>query len=91
MDKFNGIPASSSAGTSVIPTKVLKETFDHIAPTILDIVNTSITTNETPLAFTFAQCTPIFKKGKAVDMNNYRGISVLPPLAKLFEKLRHNI
>ncbi len=32
--------------------------------------------------------TPIYKnKGSKSDLNNYRGISVLSPLAKIFEKL----
>ena len=32
--------------------------------------------------------TPLFKnKGSENDLNNYRGISVLPPLSKIFEKL----
>ena len=32
--------------------------------------------------------TPLFKnKGDSNDLNNYRGISILPPLCKVFEKL----
>lgn len=31
--------------------------------------------------------TPLHKKGKLDDLNNYRGISVLPPLNKVFEKV----
>ena len=31
--------------------------------------------------------TPIFKKGKPNDVNNFRAISVLPPIAKLLEKI----
>ena len=31
--------------------------------------------------------TPLFKKGDTFDLNNYRGISILPPLNKVFEKI----
>jgi hypothetical protein len=32
--------------------------------------------------------TPLYKnKGDVSDLNNYRGLSVLPPLGKIFEKL----
>jgi hypothetical protein len=39
----------------------------------------------------FAIVTPLYKsKGDKSDQNNYRGISVLPPLAKVFERLLAN-
>ena len=31
--------------------------------------------------------TPLHKKGQVDALNNYRGISVLPPLNKIFEKI----
>ena len=35
--------------------------------------------------------TALYKsKGDSSDVNNYRGISVLPPLGKIFEKLLSN-
>lgn len=32
----------------------------------------------------------IHKKGDTLDMNNYRGVSILPPIAKIFEKILAN-
>ena len=35
-----------------------------------------------------ALVTPLFKnKGDTTDLNNYRGISVITPIAKIFEKI----
>ena len=84
---FGEISSSSSPGVSKIPTKILKEAFVYIGPTLLDIFNTCIKTNVIPDQFKFAECIPLLKKGSQFDMNNYRGISVLPPIAKLLEKL----
>ena len=47
-----------------------------------------IITNSIPSEFKCAIVTPLYKgKGSKREINNYRGISVLPPLAKLFEKV----
>ena len=33
---------------------------------------------------------PIFKSGEKEDLNNYRPISVLPTIARIFERLLYN-
>ncbi|CAF1084798.1 unnamed protein product [Brachionus calyciflorus] len=43
-----------------------------------------------PIEWKTAVVKPLFKKkGSNDDLNNYRAISILPPIAKLFEKLIH--
>ena len=34
-----------------------------------------------------ARVTPLFKQGEASDLNNYRPISVIPVIAKVFERI----
>ena len=34
-----------------------------------------------------ARVTPVFKKGEKSDLNNYRPISVIPVVSKVFEKI----
>ena len=34
-----------------------------------------------------AKVSPIFKNGSKSDLNNYRPISVIPTVAKIFEKI----
>jgi hypothetical protein len=84
---FKEIQVKSSPGSSKIPTKILKNSIDAIGPVLVDLFNTCIVTNKIPSKFKFAVCLPLLKKGSTKDMNNYRCISILPPIAKLLEKL----
>lgn len=59
-----------------------------MAPLIKNLFNTCIDSNTIPDEWKLAIVTLIFKnKGSNEDMNNYRGISVISPIAKLFEKI----
>ena len=40
--------------------------------------------------FKIAKVTPVFKGGLTDDLSNYRPISVLPTIARMFEKLLYN-
>ncbi len=85
---LNKLEPSSGAGISGIPSKVLKSSNKALAPLLTKIFNHCIQSNSIPIEWKTAVVTPIFKnKGDNDDVNNYRGISVLPPVAKIFEKL----
>ena len=84
---LNEIAEKSSSGVSLIPTKILKASINSIGPILVHLFNSCISLNKIPDAFKHAECIPLHKKGSMVDVNNYRGISILPPIAKLFEKL----
>jgi hypothetical protein len=82
------LPESSSSGDSTISTKLLKILFCscmQIAEAITNLFNDCIEQGEIPDKFKIALITPLFKNvGNREDMNNYRGISVLPPIEKAF-------
>ena len=50
-------------------------------------VNTSIETGQFPDSWKVARVTPILKDGEKTNKSNYRPISVLPAISRLFEKL----
>ena len=58
-----------------------------IAPSLTQIFTKSINTGIFPTEWKLARVTPIFKKGKRDDPNNYRRISIIPTVAKIFEKI----
>ena len=50
------------------------------------IINQSLKTGRFPSKLKVAHIIPIFKKGDEHDFNNYRPISLLPSISKVFEK-----
>ena len=79
--------SSCSPGYNGIHPKFLKLAPSKLVPIITDLFNSCIDNCTVPKDWKFAIVTPLFKKGDESDINNYRGISVLPFLAKLFEKI----
>ncbi len=82
------LSTTSGPGASGISSILLKASADQLTPVIKNLLNTCIETNEIPDEWKLGLVTPIFKnKGSNEDMNNYRGITVISPISKLFEKI----
>jgi hypothetical protein len=73
-----------------IPVKILKKVGYDLSPFISHLFNMCIGQGVYPTRLKSALVTPIFKKGDHSDMNNFRPISVLPVLNKIFEKMLHH-
>ena len=52
-----------------------------------DCINSSISDGIFPDALKLADISPIFKKGNETDKVNYRPISLLPAISKVYEKI----
>ena len=57
-----------------------------VSPSLTLIFAKPIETGIFPDEWKLARATPVFKKGKRDDPNNYRPISVIPTVSKIFEK-----
>ena len=60
---------------------------DIFIPRINSDFNSSIFHGTFPIRLKNADVSPIFKKGDLLDKTNYRPVSILPALSKIFEKL----
>eukprot|EP00733_Pompholyxophrys_punicea_P000411 Pompholyxophrys_punicea_v1_NODE_112_length_3406_cov_30.176067.p1 type:complete len:341 gc:universal NODE_112_length_3406_cov_30.176067:1306-284(-) len=69
-----------------IHTVFLKHGSHHLAPVIAYLINISLQTSQFPDLLKVARLVPIYKKGNRDDTSNYRPLSILPLLSKLFEK-----
>jgi len=52
-----------------------------------DLFNLSISTCKVPVMWKCARVTPLYKSSDALDLNNYRPISIIINVVKLFEKI----
>ena len=75
----------STSGT--IPTKALSSLAKEICILLTDCINSAILNGKFPSKLKMADVIPIFKRDDPFEKANYRPISLLPLLSKVYEKL----
>jgi len=88
IDAVRQLPDKFSAADPV-PTSVLKQVIDVIAPFVVELFNRSLSEGHFPAVFKEAFITPVVKKPglDVTDTSSYRPISNLSVLSKLLERL----
>ena len=86
-EAFANIKTTKGFGTDNISSYFLKLALPLIENSLAHLFNTSIQTSQFPDSWKVARVTPIFKGGDKTEKSNYRPISVLPVISRLFEKL----
>ena len=84
---LNGAKFSKATGIDKISNRILKMAALVIYKNLTDLVNLSITSGVFPSHWKIAEVSPLFKSGDLRNANNYRPISVLPTIARVFERL----
>lgn len=76
-----------SSGFDGIPVRYLKPVVDHLASPLSYIINNAIDKNIFPEQWKIARICPIPKVNEPTKIEEYRPISVLPVLSKVYERV----
>ena len=84
LDSFKATPVGD------IPVNMLKSTVDMHLHFITKIINLSFEKNHFTDDLKLAEVSPVFKKDDDLDEENYRNVSVLSYVPKVFERIVYN-
>ena len=84
---LNKLSKSKATGLDNISAKIIRECADLISVSLCDLFNKSLVSGIFPDDWKCARVTLLFKQGEPSDLNNYRPISVISVIAKVFERI----
>ena len=84
---INGLRNDCSSGFDRIPVKFIKSASDHIISPLVHIINSSIDHEQFPDKWKIGRICPVPKIDNPSKPKDYRPISILPVLSKVYEKV----
>ncbi|CAB4007916.1 Hypothetical predicted protein [Paramuricea clavata] len=84
------LSTTKATGMDKISAKILQVAAPVIAPSLTEIFNMSIDSDQFPSDWKAARVIPLFKKGQRSMLGNYRPISILPVVSKLMERIMYD-
>ena len=88
--KRNKLKSKKVSQKTDIPIKIVKENVDIISHFLYHNFNHSLSCSTFLTDMKYADVTPTHKKDDETDKTNYRPISILPNLTKVYERLMYN-
>jgi len=87
---IEGIKDSNSAGIDCLTTKVIKSNANALTPILKILINKSLSQGKFPEKLKTAKIIPVFKNKDKTEVSNYRPISILPVISKIYERVFYN-
>ena len=87
MKAIDTLENKSSSGHDGISNKIVKLLKNEISKPLTVIINQMLKTGIFPDSFKTSKIVPLFKKGDHGLLTNYRPISLLPTISKVFERV----
>ena len=86
---LNNLDISKATGPDRIGYRLLREAAGSISHVLSKLFNKSFELNTYPDSWKMAHVIPLHKKNDKSDPNNYRPVSLLPCISKIFERAVH--
>ena len=87
LDLLMSLDTSKATGPDGIGPKLLHEAGPSIVPSLTRLINLCLDSAQVPQMWKHANVMPLFKKGDASELNNYRPVSLLPCTSKILERI----
>ena len=87
--QINLMSSTKATSDDKVPVRLLKLSVNEVADSLTSIVNLSFETATFRDIWKIARVTPIYKSGDKSVQLNYRPISVLPVISKIYERHIH--
>ena len=81
------LPNKRSTASDGMSNKILKLASPAVVPCLTQLINRCLEAEYFPPVLKVAKVIPIYKEGASNEFGNNRPISLLPPIAKVFERL----
>ena len=85
-DEIQKLNNRKATANKDIPAKILKNHNDTVAPYLKTIYENSKQFSDFPDGLKEADVTPVFKKDDNTNRENYRPVSILPTVSKIYER-----
>ena len=87
---ISNLNSKKATGVDNISAKIIKACAPAVCIAISNLINISFRSCEFPAGLKRAQIIPLFKKKDPLNKENYRPVSILPTISKVYERVMHD-